>query len=128
MPFEVGESINYVADKVASAPIVRTIVRNPFYTALFIVVIIILVMLFVFRNADVETEDDDSTLTLTLRGGIYLLIIITGIMFLHNKNLLQETKAAGRDKEAERIFETMDDGHHDKADLVPVDIDVNFAR
>ncbi len=101
MPFEIGEAINSIADKVISSPTIDSIARNPIYTSVLIVFVIILIMLFIFR--DVET--DDSLLSLCLRSGFYIFLVLTATLFIHNKVLMRETSAVAKGSEVANVFE-----------------------
>lgn len=103
MPFNVGESINYVSEKFINAPIVRGIMKNPFYTAVMIVMIIVLIILYVFRNVDFEGEDE-SLSKLVFRGSIYMLIIITAIQFLNNQIWLEDKKSSVSNEGVKNVF------------------------
>lgn len=103
MPFNVGESVNYVSGKFISAPIVQTVMKNPFYTAILIVLIIVLIILYVFRNVDFE-ESDESLGKLVLRGSIYMLLVITAIQFLNNRIWLDDKKHSMTDEGVKTVF------------------------
>lgn len=103
MPFNVGESINYVSGKFVNAPIVRAVMKNPFYTAILIVMIIVLIILYVFRNVDFEGEDE-SLSKLVFRGSIYMLLVITAIQFLNNQIWLEDKKSSVSDEGVKNIF------------------------
>jgi uncharacterized membrane protein (UPF0182 family) len=84
--FEVSKAINDFADRLVSVPGIGRIVKNPIYTALLIVVVIMLITMYIFRNA----ETDDPLFTMVLRGGVYIFIFLTGVIFLHNHVLMSE--------------------------------------
>lgn len=103
MPFNVGESINYVSEKFTSSPLVKNIMKNPFYTALLIVAIIVLIILFVFRNVDFSGEEE-SLGKLVFRGSIYMILIVTAIQFLNNQIWIQDTKNKSSSAEVKAVF------------------------
>lgn len=107
MPFNVGESINYVSSKFIDAPIVKTIMKNPFYTAILIVLIIVLIVLYVFRNVDFDDEDE-SLGKLVFRSSIYMLIIITAVQFLNNQIWLDDKKSDKFDAGVKKVFGGVD--------------------
>jgi hypothetical protein len=125
MPLYVGEAVNQMADKVMTLPIIRGMAKNPFYTALMIALIVFLTVLWVFRDVDMK----DNLLTLSLRTGIYCLLICTGIMFLHNRSLSDETAKSRESEEIDAVFTpTPTGGVEEKVELVPVKLDVNFNK
>ena len=103
MPFNVGESINYVSEKFTSSPLVKNIMKNPFYTALLIVAIIVLIILFVFRNVDFSGEEE-SLGKLVFRGSIYMILVVTAIQFLNNQIWIQDTKNKSSSAEVKAVF------------------------
>jgi hypothetical protein len=111
MPFDVGESINSLSDAALRAPIVRTTMTNPVYTAMTITFIVIVITMFVFRDA----ETDEPILILGLRSGFWILMAMMGTLFLHDKVLTQENGAAGIDTAFDSVFT----GSYDSTD-VPV--------
>lgn len=100
MPLEIGEAINSMADKITSAPVLENIARNPIYTGLLVTFIIVLIIMFVFRDVDT----DEGLLSLCLRSGFYIFIILTGVLFIHNKLLMKETSSISKDSEVASVF------------------------
>ena len=100
MPFDVGESINYIADAFLRAPFVHGTAKNPIYTAMLVTLILVLIIMFIFRGADTE----DPLLTMALRSGFWIFLALAGVLFLHDKILLQDASAHERDEAAEKIF------------------------
>jgi hypothetical protein len=98
--FEIATAINDFADKITSIPGISKIVNNPIYTALLITVIIMLVIAYIFRNA----ETDDPLFTMVLRGGFYVFMFMTAIIFFHNHVLLKENQIAGGHEELNEVF------------------------
>jgi len=86
MSIEIGTTVNNFADKILKAPIVGSLLQNPVYTALLITLIIVILILWMFRDADTE----DSLLTMSLRVGFWTFLLVTGVMFLHNRVLSSE--------------------------------------
>lgn len=103
MPINISESVNNIAGKIGGNKIISKTFSNPFYTALLISIVIFLIILFVFRN--VEIDDDSESLTkLAFRGSVYALILLTGIQFMQNYYMLNETKTGGKDEVINQAF------------------------
>ena len=100
MPLEVGETINKLADKFMSAPAIMSVAKNPIYTALMITFIIVLLVMFIFRN--VETEE--SLLTMCLRTGFWVLLLLVGTLFIHNKVLMTESLDSSEQEQINQVF------------------------
>ena len=114
MSFDIGEYINTLSDRLLTAPIVMKIARNPIYTAVTIVFIILLVIMFVWRGVDAQDY-----WSLLMRTGFWLVIMLTGVIFIHNRVLSCEYAAAAKSDEMMRIFgqgEMLDDN------VMPVNI------
>lgn len=107
MPVNGRELIQSVGNKLTSAPIVKNVTRNPFYTAILISVIIVLIILFVFRNVTFE-ESNESLYKLSLRVGVYSLFIVTAIQFLQNQNVLAEVTEGGNSNKIDDVFNAVD--------------------
>lgn len=101
MPFDVGATINSIADKFLQVPFVRAVAANPIYTALLITFAIILVVMFIFRDAD---TGDESLTSASLRTGFWVFLLLTGILMLQNKVLITESGATRRLGEYEGVF------------------------
>jgi hypothetical protein len=100
MPFVIGESINTISDAVLRAPIVLTIAQNPIYSSAAISIVVILLIIYIFRDVD----SDESLTSMTLRTGFWVFLITTGLMFLHNKILLQELSVLNKNVKYEDVF------------------------
>lgn len=131
MPLDVGETINNFGNLFLKVPIIHTITKNPIYTSLIITFIIVLIILFIFRDVDA----DESLLIMGLRSGFYIFIMMTGVLFLHNKILLQEVGNYEKNGEYENIFNNTL-GYTGKYEsnsvlgesIVPVQINTNFEN
>jgi hypothetical protein len=102
MPFDIGESINYVADTILSAPIVLTIANNPIYTSLVLTFVIILIILITFRDVNIETGE--SLTTLSIRAGFWVAVLLVGALFLQNKVCAAELLEVGKSAEYDGLF------------------------
>src|SRR5687768_9016989 len=100
MPFELGEAINSIAERITAAPIVESIARNPIYTALLITFVIVLIIMFIFR----DVQGDESLLSLCLRAGFYVSVFLTGALLIHNQALMKETSGVAKDSEVATVF------------------------
>ena len=100
MPFDIGESINYLADAFLRAPIVSTVVASPIYTALTLTFLIVLIVMFIFRDADTT----ESMLIISLRAGFWIFLAMTGALFLHNKVLTAEDRVVKNNELYDGIY------------------------
>ena len=122
MPFEVGAFILDLCDKFMAVPLVKTVINNPLYTALFIAFIIILIVALICGPS---LEEDSRNLMLA-KVGFYTFIVVAGVVFLHNKQLLTETKKGGSDKNLDHVFNNASatslnpDGIGAESDFVPI--------
>ena len=116
MPFDIGESINYLADSFLRAPIVHSVSKNPVYTALVITFLIMIIIMFVFRDVD----SDDPLLTLILRAGFWAFLGLTSVIFLHDKVLLQEQFSAEKNAVYDDVFNGSLTPARAEDDVVPV--------
>jgi hypothetical protein len=119
MPFNVGEVINGFADSVLKAPIVGTIAANPIYTAMLITLIVVLIVMFAFREADTT----ESLLVICLRSGFWIFLLLTSILFVHNKVLTQDHHEDIRSESYKRIFNNKPKG----VPVIPGAVDASRA-
>lgn len=82
MPFQIGESVNYLADRALASDSVKFIAKSPFVTAAVIGIIVTLTILIIFRDADVG---DDSIRVKSVRGGLWAAGASLVLLFLHFK-------------------------------------------
>jgi hypothetical protein len=124
MPFDIGESINSIADTILRAPVVGSIARNPIYTAIFTTFVTVIIVMIIFRDADT----DESLLVMCLRSGFWVFMMMIGTLFLHNKVLMGEVSAGEKSTAYENVFQ----GGYDNAVLedyvVPVAINTDFTN
>jgi hypothetical protein len=86
MPIDVGDAVGNLAARALRLPLVTTITKNPVYTALCIAAILTFIVLIVFR----DVNSNESLLTMCLRVGFWAFLFNVGIIFLHNKVLLND--------------------------------------
>jgi hypothetical protein len=101
MPFSISEARNYVGSGVTGIPVIGGMVKSPINTAILIALIILLINMFVYRDVD---TGDTGLFTLSLRSSIYILVLATGIIFLHNKHFLDELKKGNSSAELDSVF------------------------
>lgn len=128
MSFAIGETINQIADRVLSAPIVSTVAKDPLYSALLITLIIVLLVMFTFRDAEME----DSLLGTSLGLGFYVFMCVATVLFLNNRVLMRDTSDSGKNSEVETVFQPIPSsalqpvtGAYEDT-IVPVSINTNF--
>lgn len=86
MPFSISNFINNVSTNILSSPLVISIVKNPLMTAFITTFMILIIILLIFSNQDAKI------LTLATRASFWIFITICGVVFLHNKVLMEECK------------------------------------
>lgn len=102
MPFDVGESVNKLADMALSLPIVSKVSKNPIYTGILITVAIIVIVMIIFRDIDA----DEPLYVLSMRAGFWLFLVISGLIFMHDKVLMDDMTASARIATYDAAFET----------------------
>ena len=102
MPASVAESLDYVGGKLRNAPIVGGFAKNPFYTAILIVLIMMTIVFITFHNA--EMPDDKPVWRCVLRAGVYSLLAVTAVQFVQNQCVLDETREEAVSAKVEEVF------------------------
>jgi hypothetical protein len=115
MPVSVSETINKLSNKVLNAPLVRTISKNPIYTALAITIIIILIIVIIFR-------DVDQLSIMTWKAGTYIFMSLIVVVFLHDRILIDDMKSYKNKDMIDRVFDRNILDEIDDADVVPVSV------
>jgi hypothetical protein len=131
MPFYVGETINYLADRVLKTPLLRAAALNPIYTAFAITVVMMFIVMFVFRDSDT----DEGLLVMVMRTGFWVFLSSLGLIFLHNKILTEECTNYNRERAYNSVFGRGEAGAEYKApvanplvgSIVPVQVNRDFT-
>ena len=93
MPFDIGESINYITDSILSSGSIRGIVSSPFYVAAVLATIIILITVVIFRDSDCG---DCSLWTLAVRSGFWSFSAILVVIYFHYHVAESDNRRGGR--------------------------------
>jgi hypothetical protein len=129
--FEIGSAINSLADSIINAPFIDRISRNPIYTSLVITFILILIVMFTFRDVYTDSEDE-SLLSTSLQMGFYVFLIITGIVFMHDRILMKEQDSAKNTSQIAQAFNITAAGEKSniltESDIVPIKVDIPGAQ
>ena len=83
MSFNIAEAIDDATKWFLKAPAIKRVAKSSIATAAVITIIIILMVAFVYR--DVESEEGRHILA--LRSGFWCLLIVLGLLHLHQKIL-----------------------------------------
>lgn len=119
MPLNLGDAIEAICGKITSSSIIRTVLHNPIWTSLLILVCIMLMAIWVFR--DVETFDESLTL-LSLRLAGYLSLLVMGVVFLHDQATIEDVNQQNKAGGVEELLAGADDPVKLDADIIPVTI------
>lgn len=84
-----GLNIDSALHDIANSTALNSIFNNPIYTAIIIVLIMLLIIFIMFRS-EFDENSDYSFWVLLFRSGIYLLLPIITIIFIHYKNIERE--------------------------------------
>src|SRR3989344_63033 len=106
MPINISETKKKLTENIISIPIIDTIIKNPLFTALTIVIIILFIILLVFR--DVEVNEDTSLFKLSTKVSIYSFIIVAGLIFLNNYYIEKEIISKKKSGAMEELFNDID--------------------
>ena len=106
MPINISETKKKLTENIISIPIIDTIIKNPLFTALTIVIIILFIILLVFR--DVEVNEDTSLFKLSTKVSIYSFIIVAGLIFLNNYYIEKEIISKTKSGAMEELFNDID--------------------
>jgi hypothetical protein len=89
-----GFGIDQFISDITSSSAFGAVFSNPIFSALLIMVIILLIIYWVFsepyNEAAEDLEDSPTFWRLMFRSGVYMMIAIFGIIFIHYKYLISE--------------------------------------
>lgn len=77
--FDIGNSVNSVADWFCRAPIVKTVVSSPIYTSLLITAMITIILMAMYQY-----EIREKGFKLAARTVLCILFVTTSVMFVHH--------------------------------------------
>jgi len=97
--FSLGGAVNSAADTFCGLPIVRTIVGNPLFVSLLILAIVATVA-FVMYRVQLKVGGGKKA----LRASIYILLLITGVMFVHNYAIAERARAEKSSNDVRQVF------------------------
>jgi len=99
-----GFSIDQFISNITSSSAFSSVFNNPIFSALLIVVVILLIIYWVFSEPyneaveEADLEDSPSFWRLMFRSGIYMIIFIFGVLFVHYKYLSNEFETKHEEK------------------------------
>ena len=83
------------------------VVKNPIIVAIIITSILLFIIWFVMRNEVEMVYDDTSFVMLIFKAGIWGLISTLLFVFLHNKAIEMDISGGYKDKNKERLIDTI---------------------
>jgi protein-S-isoprenylcysteine O-methyltransferase Ste14 len=129
MPLEIGKSVNGLSNYVLKAPGVFKIMKNPIYTAMFIILIIMIIIIIIFKD---ETFEDNSLLVLTVRTGFWSFLFLISVFFIHNKILISEKSEVAANDKYDEVFNGGTYGKFNggafEDNIIPVRINADFTQ
>jgi hypothetical protein len=114
MPFSISNFINNSSETVLKSPAIISLMKNPIMTALITTFMILIVILLIFSNQNAKI------LTLATRASFWIFLVVSGVMFLHNKVLMEECKERDFSGRYEGIITSNLVGNEDQ--IIPIKI------
>lgn len=114
MPFSISNFINNSSETALKSPSLISMMKNPIMTALITTFMILIVILLIFSNQNAKI------LTLATRASFWIFLLISGVMFLHNKVLMKECEERRYSASFEGIIDNNIIGNEDQ--IIPIKI------
>jgi uncharacterized membrane protein len=103
MGYDIGGVINSAADWLCSAPIVRSVVSNPIFTALLITALAAIVVMALYHY-----QVKHAGLKRGLRALLYVFLIVTAVMFVHHYAVLRSARMSAAQKGVRDVFSSIE--------------------
>lgn len=102
MGFDLGSSVNSMADWVCNASVVRGIVSNPVFTALLITALIVIVLMGLYRYPIKRSGTKRA-----VRALIYIFLLCTAVMFVHHCAVMNYAQDFASQKGVREVFSSI---------------------
>lgn len=100
--FDLGGAINGAADWACSAPIIRTIVSNPVFTALLITALVVIVAMSLYGR-----QIKSSGGKVAARASLYVFLLVSAVMFVHHYAVVRSTQDSAHQKGVRDVFSSI---------------------
>lgn len=98
-----GGAVNSVGDWACDSKLVRGVVRNPIYTALLILALIAIVLMATYREPIRRGGGRRAA-----RAFVYGLLLVVGVMVVHNYSVRREASATAAQKDLRDAFSSIE--------------------
>jgi hypothetical protein len=101
--FDIGGAINASADWACNAPIIRTVVSNPVFTALLITALVVIVImgLYSYRVKAAGTKRG-------IRAILYIFMLVMAVMFVHHYAVMKIARDSEASRSVRDVFSSID--------------------
>jgi len=100
--FNLGSAINSAADWVCGAPIIRSIVSNPVYTALLITALAAIVVMAIYHYQIKRAGTKRA-----VRALLYVFLIVTAVVFVHHYAVMRMARETSQQSGVRDLFSSI---------------------
>ena len=101
MPLDLGAAVNSGSEWITRAPIVRTVMSNPIYTALLLTALIILVL------AYIKDGSMSDSWRATIKTFVYIFIAALAVITVHHYTMVSKFRSEGAGENVRRTFDSI---------------------
>jgi uncharacterized membrane protein len=96
---DLGHAVNSAADWLGNAPIIRTVVSNPVFTALLIAALAAVVVMALYHY-----QIKQAGLKRGLRALLYVFLVVLAVVFVHHHVVMRTARATAAQKGIREVF------------------------
>jgi hypothetical protein len=115
MGFDLGSTVNAAADWLCSAPIVRSVINNPIFTALLVTALAAIVILALYNHRLKGTGFKRGA-----RAFIYVFLVVTAVLFVHHYAVMRCARREATQKGVRDVFSGIQQSRQSGMPSIPV--------
>lgn len=100
--FNLGNAVNGAADWLCSAPIIRSVVSNPVFTALLITALAAIVVMSIYHYQIKRAGSKRG-----VRALLYVFLIVTAVIFVHHYAVMRIARETSQQKGVRDVFSSI---------------------
>jgi hypothetical protein len=101
--FDLGGAINGTAEWACNAPIIRTVVNNPIFTALLITALVVIVIMALYHYQIKQAGAKKA-----VKAFLYVFLLVTAVMFVHHYAVMRSARDAASQKGVRDVFSSIE--------------------
>lgn len=113
--FDLGNTVNSLANGICNAPFIGGVIASPIFTALFLVAFIVVIIMIIYKLNFKNLSDRKG-----IRAFLYILVASTSILFVHYYAVKEKLQATIDKTASQTVFENIQQGKQYTQNATPV--------